>query len=106
MALQYAVANLDIPMAEFLLEHGADPKVWSNLDEKEATYKPYGKWSMDELDIMLIDGAMRQKEAFYLIIQMAVLLAQYGIEDYRGVILRVSKKDQAVCIHSTTVLYY
>ena len=105
LALQYAVANLDIPMIEFLLKHGEDPKIWISIDEKEDARYPYSTCNMDDLDIALMNGAYRRKEAYDLVIKAAVLLAQHGIVEYSGCMLSVSKEDREVSVHPMLLRY-
>ena len=97
LALMYAVANLDIPMIEFLLKHGADPKTWISIDEKEDAKYPYSHWNMDDLDITLINEASIQKEVVDLVIKAAVLLAQHGIVEYYGILLKVEHRRVSAC---------
>ena len=99
LALQYAVANLDIPMIELniLLKHGADPKTWVSIDEKIEAKYPYSHWNMDDLDITLINGVPNKKETIDLVIKAAVLLAQNGIEEYYGTLLKVENRKVCAC---------
>ncbi len=98
--LVVAVTNEDWYMTEFLLKHGADPKIWLYNDEPRLT--PYEDWLIDHMDVMLMNSRGEKAENE---VRIAALLARYGLDDFHGLCIHVDKETRTVIAHSPQVKF-
>ena len=89
--LAIAVREEDYFLTEYLLQHGADPKVW--LFEEEKLESDYGFWLMEHIDVLLTEVRGERKANC---IDIARLLAFYGLEDFNGICFGVDKETRTI----------
>lgn len=86
-----AVCNEDYYLAEYLLEHGADPKVWLFSDFRP--WLTYETWLMEDIDIKMMDS---KGEQFQNLLHIAALLAHYGMDDFGGICISIDKETRTI----------
>lgn len=98
--LVVAVHDEDYYLTEYLLEHGADPKVWL-FDDRDPG-EQYETYLIDHMDISLLDS---KGERFGNLCKIAALLVGHGFEDYGGHCIEVDKESRMLTCHNLRPRY-
>jgi hypothetical protein len=93
--LSIAVQDEDYFLAKFLLEHGADPKVWLFSDDR--TRLKYENYLIEHMDFVLMEANGERADNA---LRIAALLARYGLDDFSGICISVDKETKTVSGHS------
>lgn len=93
--LSVAVCDEDYYLTKFLLEHGANPKVW--LFSERHPWENYEDWLIEHMDVKMMDS---KGEQFENELHIAAILAHYGLDDFNGICISIDKKNRTINGHS------
>ena len=93
--LSVAVCDEDYYLTKFLLEHGANPKVW--LFSERHPWENYEEWLIEHMDVKMMDS---KGEQFENELHIAAILAHYGLDDFNGICISIDKKNRTINGHS------
>lgn len=99
--LLFAVCCSDYYLAEYLLEHGADPGQRITDDGDLINGKSY--YLMEELDIAIMNGA--RGDYVNCALKIAGLLYRYGMTDWNGYCIEFDKESHRVFAHDLRLMY-
>ena len=98
--LSIAVCAEDYYITKYLLEHGANPKVW--LFHEGPPGKQQEHWLIEHMDVRMIDS---KGEQFDNELRIAALLAKYGLDDFCGLCISIDKKTRTINGHKMKMMY-
>ena len=98
--LSFAIRDEDFYLAEYLLEHGADPKVW--LSDERFPWEEHEDYLIEHMDVMMFDSS---GERFENELRIAALLAHYGLDDFFGYCLSIDRENRTINGHKPNLMY-
>ncbi len=98
--LSIAVCAEDYYITKYLLEHGANPKVW--LFDESRSWKQHEDWLIEHMDVRMIDSKGKQ---FDNELRIAALLAKHGLDDFGGLCISIDKNTRTINGHKLKMMY-
>ena len=93
--LSITVSAEDYYLVEYLLEHGADPKVWLSVNERGDN--EYEIFLIEDMDVHMMYS---HGELFDNQLKIAALLARYGLVDFQGHCISIDKENRIITGHN------
>ena len=93
--LSVAVCDEDYYLTEFLLDRGANPRVWLFSDHHP--WENYEDWLIEHMDVRMMDS---KGEQFENELHIAATLAHYGLDDFNGICISIDKESRTINGHS------